>query len=59
MLARGELVLAAVLFQVKTLLDNADGPLARVTGRVTLVGRYLDTLADLVVNAALFAALGS
>ena len=57
-LARGELVAAAVLLQVKTLLDNADGQLARATGRVTLVGRYLDTIADLVVNAALFAALG-
>ncbi len=56
-LAREELVLAALLLQVKTLLDNADGALARATGRVTLVGRYLDTLADLVVNAAVFAAL--
>ena len=57
-LARGELVAAAVLLQLKTLLDNADGQLARATGRVTLAGRYLDTIADLVVNAALFAALG-
>jgi phosphatidylglycerophosphate synthase len=56
-LARGELVLAALLLQVKTLLDNADGRLARISGRVTLTGRYLDTEADLVVNAALFAAL--
>ena len=57
-LARGELVAAAVLLQLKTLLDNADGQLARATGRVTLAGRYLDTDADLVVNAAVFAALG-
>ena len=57
-LARGELIAAAVLLQVKTLLDNTDGQLARATGRVTLAGRYLDTAADLVVNAALFAALG-
>ncbi len=58
-LARGELVLAALLLQVKTVLDNADGRLARASGRVTLTGRYLDTEADLVVNAAIFAALGS
>jgi hypothetical protein len=58
-LVRGELVLAALLLQVKTLLDNADGRLARISGRVTLAGRYLDTEADLVVNAALFVALGS
>ena len=57
-LARGDLIAAAVLLQLKTLLDNLDGQLARASGRVTLVGRYLDTLADLVVNAALFAALG-
>jgi len=56
-LARGELVLAALLLQVKTLLDNADGQLARASGRVTLAGRYLDTEADLVVNAALFVSL--
>ena len=48
---------AAVLLQVKSLLDNADGGLARATGRVTRMGRYLDTLMDLVVNAALFVAL--
>ena len=56
-LARGQLLAAALLLQVKTLLDNTDGQLARVTGRVTLAGRYLDTEADLVVNAAIFAAL--
>jgi phosphatidylglycerophosphate synthase len=55
---RGELLAAALLLQLKTLLDNTDGALARATGRVTLTGRYLDTVADLVVNTALFAALG-
>ena len=55
----GGLVGAAVLLQVKTLLDNADGLLARASGQVTLLGRYLDTEADLVVNAAVFVALGS
>jgi archaetidylinositol phosphate synthase len=57
-LARGSLVAAAALLQLKTLLDNTDGRLARAAGRVTLAGRYLDTVADLVVNAAVFAALG-
>lgn len=51
-------LLAAVLLQVKTVLDNVDGGLARATGRVTELGRYLDTGLDLVVNVALFAALG-
>ncbi|HUG63708.1 MAG TPA: CDP-alcohol phosphatidyltransferase family protein [Gaiellaceae bacterium] len=57
-IARGDLLVGAVVLQLKTLLDNMDGQLARASGRVTLAGRYLDTLADLVVNAALFTALG-
>lgn len=57
-IAGGELIGAAVLLQLKTLLDNMDGQLARASARVTLSGRYLDTIADLVVNAAVFAALG-
>jgi phosphatidylglycerophosphate synthase len=53
-----ELVVGAFLLQLKTLLDNTDGQLARASGKAGLAGRYLDTVADLVVNAALFAALG-
>jgi archaetidylinositol phosphate synthase len=57
-LARGHLVVAALLVQLKTVLDNADGQLARLTDRVTLLGRYLDSEVDLLVDAALFAAIG-
>ena len=57
-LARGHLVVAALLIQLKTVLDNADGQLARLSGRVTAFGRYLDSESDLLVDAALFAALG-
>jgi archaetidylinositol phosphate synthase len=57
-LARGALVVAAILLVAKTVLDGADGMLARASGRVTAFGRYLDSECDLVVNAALFAALG-
>jgi phosphatidylglycerophosphate synthase len=48
---------AALLLLAKAFLDNVDGGLARATGRVTLMGRYLDTVLDTVVNALLFAAL--
>jgi archaetidylinositol phosphate synthase len=58
-IASGQLLAGAILLQLKTLLDNSDGQLARASGRVTLTGRYLDTEADLLVNAAIFAALGS
>lgn len=53
----GRWLVAAALLQVKSVLDNVDGGLARATGRVTAMGRYLDTLMDLLVNAALFWAL--
>ncbi|MDV6374541.1 CDP-alcohol phosphatidyltransferase family protein [Deinococcus arenicola] len=43
----------ALLLQVKTVLDNLDGQLARATGQTTETGRYLDTEMDLVVNGAL------
>ncbi|MHB8469540.1 MAG: CDP-alcohol phosphatidyltransferase family protein [Gaiellaceae bacterium] len=58
-LARGHLLAAALLVQLKTVLDNADGQLARLSGRVTPFGRYLDSECDLLVNAALFAGLAS
>jgi archaetidylinositol phosphate synthase len=56
-LGRGSLIAAALLVQLKTLLDNADGQVARLTGRISAFGRYLDSEVDLLVNAALFAAL--
>lgn len=56
-IARGQLVVAALLLQLKTVLDNADGLLARASGRTSALGRYLDTEIDLVVNVAVFAAL--
>jgi phosphatidylglycerophosphate synthase len=57
-IGRHSFLTAALLLQLKTVLDNADGQLARMTGRVTTFGRYLDSESDLVVDAAIFAALG-
>ena len=39
------------------MLDNADGQLARAAQRVSVLGRYLDSESDLLVNGALFIAL--
>lgn len=55
----GAFVAGALLLQFKSLLDNADGQLARASGQVSALGRYLDTEADLLVNACVLAALGS
>jgi archaetidylinositol phosphate synthase len=57
-IALGDLVTAAVLLQLKSVLDNVDGQLARATGRTSALGRYLDTEIDLVANVAIAAALG-
>jgi phosphatidylglycerophosphate synthase len=57
-LAQGRFVVAALLVQLKTVLDNADGQLARLSGRITAFGRYLDSELDLLVDAVLFAAVG-
>lgn len=47
----------ALLLQLKTVLDNLDGQLARATGQTTETGRYLDTEMDLVVDLALNVAI--
>jgi hypothetical protein len=56
--ARSQFLLAAALLVLKTVLDGADGALARASGRVTAAGRYLDSECDLVVNAALWGSIG-
>lgn len=48
---------AALLLLVKHLLDGMDGALARIRQRPSRLGRYADSVADFVVNAALFAAV--
>lgn len=55
--SRGQTVAPATLLQLKTVLDNADGQLARATGQTSAVGRYLDSEMDLLVNAALLLAI--
>ncbi|MFH1224329.1 MAG: CDP-alcohol phosphatidyltransferase family protein [Candidatus Diapherotrites archaeon] len=46
-------LLAAFFFMLAAFLDLIDGGVARVTGRVTKFGAYLDTIADRVVEAAI------
>ena len=57
LLRRGHRVTPALLLQVKTLLDNLDGQLARATGQTTETGRYLDSEGDVLVNAAVLVGL--
>lgn len=57
LIKQGKRLTPALLLQIKTILDNADGQLARATGQTTETGRYLDTEMDLVVNMALNTAI--
>ena len=61
---RESFLIAAVLFIVTGFMDMIDGAVARVTGRVSKLGAYLDTVVDryiegLIVFALLFASLPS
>ena len=48
----------ALWFQTAYILDNCDGALARLTGRSSGFGSWLDTVADLAVHMVFFFGLG-
>lgn len=53
------LPLAGGLLLLKSLLDAADGSLARARGRPSRVGRFLDSVCDFVVMGAVFAGMAA
>jgi phosphatidylglycerophosphate synthase len=48
------MMLAGLLIELKDILDSADGQLARAKQMFSRRGRFLDSLGDVLVNAALF-----
>jgi len=48
---------AALLLLIKSMLDAADGEIARQKNMPSLVGRYFDSISDFIVNFLLFIAL--
>lgn len=46
--------LAAFFLIIKSVLDAADGELARVKQKPSYTGRYLDSVADIILNALFF-----
>ena len=48
------LILAAFLILFKSMLDAADGEIARIRNEPSMVGRYLDSVFDFIVNLLLF-----
>ena len=51
-------IVAGLLITLKDLLDSADGQLARAKQQYSRVGRFLDSIGDFVVDAAVFSAIG-
>lgn len=56
-LAKDQFLFAASLFIIAAFLDLVDGSVARVTGRVSKFGAYLDTIVDRYVEAMIIFAL--
>lgn len=50
--ARGHLVVAALLFEIRFVLDCADGKLARVRGSSSAAGAFFDYVGDYIVVGA-------
>lgn len=54
----GQFLLAAFFLVLKSILDAADGELARVKNKPSYIGRYLDSTADIILNALFILAIG-
>jgi phosphatidylglycerophosphate synthase len=52
------ILLGSVLFLLATLLDHADGELARLSGKTSRIGHLYDLFADAAVQVLLFVAIG-
>lgn len=55
----GHYWLAASFLIFKSILDAADGELARAKNTPSYTGRYLDSVADILLNALIFIAIWS
>jgi hypothetical protein len=51
-------ILAGFFLVLKSILDAADGELSRVKQTPSYIGRYLDSIADIVLNFLFLAAIG-
>jgi len=51
LIIKGKFILSAVLILVKNILDAVDGSLARARQRPSRVGRFFDSVSDILLNA--------
>ena len=54
----GKFLLAGFLLILKSILDAADGELSRVKGTPSYTGRYLDSIADIILNLLFILTIG-
>lgn len=54
----GKFLLAGFLLILKSILDAADGELSRVKGTPSYTGRYLDSIADIILNLLFLLTIG-
>ena len=55
---QGYPIVAAVLLVLKSIIDAADGELARLQNRPSYIGRYLDSVSDILINLCLILSIG-
>jgi phosphatidylglycerophosphate synthase len=55
----GAILAAGLLITLKDILDSADGQLARAKEMYSRRGRFLDSIGDFIVDAAVFGAIGA
>ncbi len=53
----GQYKMAAIFLILKSILDAADGELARIKNTPSYTGRYLDSVADIILNLIIFLTL--
>jgi phosphatidylglycerophosphate synthase len=51
------LVWAAVFLMIKNILDAVDGEIARITQHPSIIGRYLDSVFDFIINLLILIAI--
>lgn len=52
-----QFVWAAIFLMSKNILDAVDGEIARITNHPSIIGRYLDSIFDFIINLLIFIAV--
>ncbi len=53
----GNFIIAAILLHLRDICDASDGSVARLTGKITRIGRFMDSLGDMFVLTCIIASI--